>query len=466
MKSKSVNIADLLTSKRRRERGSIAILGTVSMTALFGMLGLTFDASYLYHLKRTAQMAADAGAKAGSIEMQNGSSDNTIKDQAKAEAATNGFTDGVNGVTLTVNKPPIGGAWDGNPHSVQVIVKQVVPTSFMQVLGLANGQVTAEAVGGMQSGTNCIYALNPTKDQAISIAGNSSTINANCGVMDDSSSGHAFSVTGGATFSATSVSVVGGVEDTTGADKCGSNCTVTNAPNAPVTGATSELDPLRSIAQPAVGACTYTGTVGNSYVALTGSAVLALPITAPPITGLGTAGNPYVLSPGTYCNGISISAGLYATFKPGTYILKGVSGSNQALTVSGGANVSGSGVTFFQTATSASNYRPIAISGSSTANFSAPNSGSLAGMLFFQDRTMTGINNNNQESFTGGSNLTLQGAIYFPLDNVVFSGGTTAHPDYLIIVADTITFTGGSTVNNDYSALDQGSPIQVTGIIE
>jgi len=466
MKHNNSYVTDFPASKRERQRGSIAVLGTLTLTALFGMLGLTFDAAYLYHLRRNAQMAADAGAKAGSIEMQNGSNKDTITDQAKAEVATNGFTDGTNGVTVTVNKPPVGGSWDGNPNAVQVIVKQAVPTSFMQVLGLSNAQVVAESVGGKQSGTNCIYALNPATDHAISVSGNSSTVNANCGVMDDSSTSHAFSISGGATFSATSVSVVGGVEDTTGADKCGSNCTVTSAPNAPVTGAASELDPLRTIAQPTVGACTYTGTVGNSYVALNGSAVSVLPITAPPITGIGTAGNPYVLSPGTYCNGISISAGLYATFNSGTYILKGVSGSNQALTVSGGANVSGTGVTFFQTATSASNYRPIAISGNSTASFSAPNSGSMAGMLFFQDRTMTGINNTNQESFTGGSNLTLQGAIYFPLDNVTFSGGTVAHPDYLIIVADTITFTGGSTVNNDYSALEQGSPIQVTGIIE
>src|SRR5881392_3160565 len=94
-----------------RRRGSIAILGTVTMTALFGMLGLTFDAAYLYHLRRTAQIAADAGAKAGSIEMQSGSSNDTIATQVKAEAATNGFTDGVNGVTVTVNKPPVGGNW-------------------------------------------------------------------------------------------------------------------------------------------------------------------------------------------------------------------------------------------------------------------------------------------------------------------------------------------------------------------
>jgi Flp pilus assembly protein TadG len=151
MKLNSSYTADLPASKHRRQRGSIAILGTLTMTALFGMLGLTFDAAYLYHLRRNAQMAADSGAKAGSIELQNGSSLDTITAQVKAEATTNGFTDSTNGVTVTVNKPPVGGGWAGNANAVQVIVKQAVPTSFMQVLGLANAQVVAESVGGSRA---------------------------------------------------------------------------------------------------------------------------------------------------------------------------------------------------------------------------------------------------------------------------------------------------------------------------
>jgi Flp pilus assembly protein TadG len=458
MKHNNSYITDFLASKRERQRGSIAILGTLTLPALFGMLGLTFDAAYLYHLRRNAQMAADAGAKAGSIEMQNGSNNDTITDQVKAEAATNGFTDGTNGITVTVNKPPVGGGWAGNANAVQVIIKQAVPTSFMQVLGLSNAQVVAESVGGMQSGTNCVYALNPAKDGAITVSGGTSNVQANCGVVVDSSTSHAFSVSGGATFSATSVSVVGGVQDTSGADFCGSNCTVTNAPNKPITGAASELDPLRNIAEPSsTGACTYTdlGTLtGGTAVSVT-----------PPIAGNGTLSTPFILWPGTYCNGFQLSAA-FATFNPGTYIIKGTTGSNKGLAISGTSNVTGTGVTFFLTATSGSYYKQVAVSGSSITNFSAPTSGSLAGMLFFQDRTLTGVNNTTQESFTGGSNLTLQGALYFPLDNVTFSGGTTAHPDYLIIVADTITFSGGSSINNDYSGLDLGSPIQVSGIIE
>jgi Flp pilus assembly protein TadG len=443
---------------RRRQRGSIMILGTVSMTALFGMLGLTFDAAYLYHLKREAQIAADAGAKAASLELQNGSTADTIRTQAKAETALNGFTDGANGVTITVNKPPVGGNYAGNVNAVQVIVTRAVTTSFMQVLGAANAQVVAEAVGGLQSGTNCMYALNPTANNAFVESGGTSNLQANCGLVVDSSASQAFVVSGGATFSATSVSIVGGVSDTSGTDQCGSNCTITNSPNAPVTGTTAEADPLQNVAEPTVGACTYSG-----LATLTGGS--APPSVTPPITGNGTASNPFVLSPGTYCDGIHISAA-YATFSSGTYILKGISGSNNALAITGASNVTGSSVTFFLTATSGGNYKPVQISGGSTTTFSAPTSGALSGMLFFQDRTLTGVNNNNQETLSGGSSMNLTGALYFPLDNLTISGGSGANPDYLIMVADTITVSGGSYINNNYSGLDTGSPIRVTGIIE
>ena len=442
----------------KRQRGSIMILGTLCLTALFGMLGLTFDAAYMYHVRRAAQTAADAGAKAASIELQNGSSNVTVAAQVKAETSTNGFTDGVNRVTITVNQPPVGGNYSGSANAVQVIVTQPITTSFMQVLGISNAQVVAEAVGGLQSGQNCIYALNASANNAFVESGGSSNLQANCGVVVDSSASQAFVVSGGATFSASSVSVVGGVSDTSGTDKCGSNCTVTNSPYAPVTGTTAEADPLKNVTEPTVGACTYTN-LGT----LTGGS--AAPSVTPPITGNGTAGNPFVLSSGTYCNGIHISAA-YATLGSGTYILNGTSGSNNSLAITGTSNVAGSNLTFFLTATSGNNYKAVQISGGSTTNFSAPTSGTLSGMLFFLDRTLTGVNSNDQETLSGGSSMTLTGALYFPLDNLVVSGGSSANPDYLIIVADTLTFSGGSTMKADYSALDQGSPIQVTGIIE
>ena len=61
------------------------MLGTLTMVAMFGMLGLGIDAAYLFHLKRMAQVAADAGAKAASIELEAGSNADAVTSAARGQ---------------------------------------------------------------------------------------------------------------------------------------------------------------------------------------------------------------------------------------------------------------------------------------------------------------------------------------------------------------------------------------------
>ena len=61
------------------------MLGTLTMVSMFGMLGLGIDAAYLFHLKRMAQVAADAGAKAASIELEAGSSADAVTSAARGQ---------------------------------------------------------------------------------------------------------------------------------------------------------------------------------------------------------------------------------------------------------------------------------------------------------------------------------------------------------------------------------------------
>ena len=445
-----------VSPSRRTQKGSIMIMGTLTLTALVGMLGLGFDAAYLYHLKRRAQVAADAGAKAASLELQAGSNSDTVKSAARTEVTSNGFTNGVDGATVTVNNPAVYGRYAGVTGAVEVIVTQSNTPFFMQVLGVTAAAASARAVGGLADSSACIYVLDPSASHAFEVSGGSS-INANCGVVDDSSSSHAFDVSGGSSsITVASASVVGGVEQCT-------SCTITESPNQVVTGATYEDDPLSNIAAPTVGSCTYTGVVGHtSGVSLSGGSVSVLPSTATAITGTGTQADPYVLSPGTYCNGITLSA-VYATFNSGTYILNG----GGLTSSSSNGHISGTAVTFYNTGTGGFGsyaYKPIVISGGGTANFSAPTSGSLSGILFFQDRTLP--NQSSQETVSGGSSTTFEGAIYMPKSQLVFSGGSAQNPAYVIIVSRILTFSGASTINNDYSGLPLGSPIKVTGIIE
>jgi hypothetical protein len=99
---------------------------------------------------------------------------------------------------------------------------------------------------------------------------------------------------------------------------------------------------------------------------------------------------------------------------PGTYILKGgAPGENGSLNVSGGT-LKGTGVTLYNTGTSPSyaDYKPIDMQNNASITLTAPTSGVLAGILFFQDRSIpTTAHNVTQGNVLYG---TLTGALYFP----------------------------------------------------
>jgi len=89
------------------------------------------------------------------------------------------------------------------------------------------------------------------------------------------------------------------------------------------------------------------------------------------------------LGPGVYCGGISASSGANVTFTPGTYVLNG-----GGLNVSAGSTLNGTSVTFYNTGDNKT-FGRISISGGTMGSLTAPRSGPMEGMLFFQDRTIT-----------------------------------------------------------------------------
>ncbi len=143
----------------------------------------------------------------------------------------------------------------------------------------------------------CLYALNRTAPGALTISGSVDLNLSACGIVVDSSSNSAFVVSGSGTVIAKYIDVVGGY--------AGSEQVRFSA--APQTGAPYRSNPLRFLTPPTSNKCDYTNVSVSS-----GSSRL---------------------SPGTYCNGISISGTADVTIAPGTYILMGgglrVSGSSQ-----------------------------------------------------------------------------------------------------------------------------------------
>ncbi len=409
---------------RRGERGSILLLGALTMMLLIAFVGLALDACYMYFHKRNMQTAADAGAYAGALEILRGNTDISVA--AKQDTSLNGFTDGSNNVTVTVNNPPLYGTKAGNANFVEVIVTHPQPTWFMQMLRFNSVTVAARAVAGVGNTSNgCVYALNRnTSNTNNGFFVNGTTNSAfSCGVFSNAN----FRAVGGACVVTPAVDYSGTYTNQDSSGNCGPQVA---GPGDPV------VDPLlNKYSIPSYSSCTATNFRVNNGTTVT-------------------------IPPGTYCGGITISGSVQnIIFSPGEYILVG-----GGLSVNGSANVSGSGVTFFDTypGTQSNKYGPISITGTGTVTLSAPTSGTDKGLLFYQDPRVQ-WSASNGSTIAGAANSTYDGILYFPTTDLTYAGNsssTSGTDGYTILVGYDITVNGTAHINADFSAIGGSNPIQ------
>ncbi|MFP5236663.1 MAG: MBG domain-containing protein, partial [Acidobacteriota bacterium] len=302
--------------------------------------------------------------------------------------------------------------------------------TYAVVAAEANPNCTASNATGTLivnafAASSCVYALNPTARSAFSVA-DGAKLDAQCSIQVNSAARDAFDVDGRkSTVDATAISVVGGAA----VDR------FATVSSKPATGQTAAADPLAAVVAPTVGACVNTGDRDRDRDDNHGSKNITL-------------------NPGTYCGGINIHGRSTVTFNPGTYILLG-----GGLNIDGGAQVTGTGVTFYNTGDHEHRYQPIHIDGGSKTTLSAPVSGPLAGVLFFQDRAIVqkgdhdrddhGDDNHPQPNvISGNTESSFAGALYFPTTPLIYSGGSEQDPAvYTLIVADTVSVAGHSNVS-------------------
>jgi hypothetical protein len=101
------------------------------------------------------------------------------------------------------------------------------------------------------------------------------------------------------------------------------------------------------------------------------------------------------------------------------------------------------------------------IGGSSqTLQLTAPTTGALAGILFYQDRA-----NAQAATIDGRGTSKLQGALYFP-DATLNLSNTGNSAAYSLAVAKTLTLTGTVNFASNFTSLPAGSPIQNAVLVE
>jgi hypothetical protein len=407
----------------RQERGFVLVTATLMILVLLGFLGLALDVGYIEFTKRRIQTAADAAAIGGATQLRVDNSTDNVTSSGKHDSDLNGFKDGTNGVTVTLNTPPSSGSYTGDSGAVEAIVKRSQSTYFAGLFNLSTVTIAARAVARSGSGSNCVYVLDPTASGAFTVSGTAS-FKVQCGIQIDSTSSSALSVSGTSCVSGTQIDIVGDYSDTSnsfGTAACGNP--------TPSTGVESVADPLAWLPTPSVGGCDHTNLLISSGPAPT-------------------------LYPGVYCGGITLTGQNGAYLTSGTYILLG-----GGLTVTGGAWIQGAtsttGVTFYNTSDLTHVWKNIQLSGGSNIVLRAPTSGTYEGVLFF-DRTVS----ITSQIVTGGSTALIEGALYFPNSPLTFTGNSSAGPKYMLIVANKLTSTGTSDITNDYSTLSDGSPFR------
>jgi len=446
-----------ILSGLRDESGQTAVTAELGMLLVLGCVALGVEVGHLYNVRRQVQVAADAAAIAAALELQpcGGTSNCTVmQTAAQAALAENGLTgssvaancsaSASSGLVLTVNDPPCA-AGSGDPNHgktgyVEVTVSEQAPTYFARIFGINSMPVLARAEATRVGGGNCVYALDPTSSNSISVD-LLAVVKSNCGFVDESTSQTAFGCNLLAAVNVSRISVTGGAESLL--------CSVSPTPTTNATTPTP-ADPLAYLPKPAIPQCGV--STSSPYYGSSSPLLIA-----------GTA----VLDPSyAYCGGITILPTANVTFQPGTYVIKsnlGLLGINPGgITIALGANVNGSGVTFY-------NYGP---SGGVTfllpsvtlgaVNLTAPTSGTYSGVLFFQDPGDT-----TPATILGDTSLNsdLEGAFYFPTARVSYAVNGPAKYNILVgydIDFILLTFAGNSlqsTFGSDYSGLTNGSPV-------
>jgi hypothetical protein len=394
----------------------------LTLPLILGMSGLGVDATLWYMDRRVVQTVADAGAIAGAHVVAQPSA--TIQSTVASEAARNNFMAG-GAKLITVNAPPLNGPNAADNGFVEVIVSRQRTLLFSRFFKSEPTMIAARSVAGVvSSGSHCVLGLDETMDAAVEFSGTADA-NISCGVAANSSSDRAISITGNASLTADPAQAYGDIY------VAGNGELVTEHP---IQSFSSRIpDPY--------------GPDGRD---------LQVPVTPVACAPTGPAFSGTVtLDPDRYCGGLKFT-NADVTFNPGVYILDAGD-----FEVGGTSTLNGVGVTFIFTATAAADIGNLKLTGGTEATLIAPGPGSglFAGVLFYQDQRALSFQGSNliDNKSQGGSLTDMRGAMYFPNQEIVFTGGADTGDGCLQLVGRKVTFTGNGTIaNTEQACIDQG----------
>ena len=387
----------------RCKRGNTMIVVAAAIPLMIGASAIGLDTIQLTLAKRHLQRSADSAAMAGAYAVLQNASANT--------ASTRDLTLN-NTITLagnpTIENAPTTGPQAGNARAVRVVLRANRSVPFMSFFTGSTMAVEVEATAAaMPDGIYCVVSLENTATTGVTFAGNA-TADLGCGVATNSTGPEAIKVNGGPTIIASPIAAVGNVPD---ASRFGSgSVTLPYSPPQP--------DPFASLPPAEIPAaqlpCNDEASVGPN--------------------------DTVTLSPGCY-DGMDLKGNV--TLSPGTYFINGGS-----LSFGSQANVTGNGVTFVLTSTTAStspnSIATLDMNGGAEVNLTAPSTGPFSGVLVYQHRNAP----NSNQHINGNASSRIDGAFYMPSTEITFNGGAGMAVQCLRLVALRVNFSGNANLTN------------------
>ena len=333
---------------------------------------IAVDVARAYAFKDQLQLTADAAALAAAVNLPDV---DAAREAAYHYAAINmpGFGDVVSAEDLEF------GHWDSEgrainadgqgPSAIKVTARlsktngNAVSTVFAAIFGSEMMDIAASAVAGKRSAM-CILALEQDEADGLGMDIAADIEALNCTVQVNSRHRYAFRIWLGSKFLASGLCVTGGAYLSGWASI---------SPD-PTLGCPPQPDPLADLEPPAVGGCDHHDSIFDAH-----------------------HGN---LQPGVYCGGLSVKGDSNLTLASGVYVIK-----DGPLSILDSSKVSGDGVTFFLTGDDAL----IRFDDNSSLTLTAPTSGSMTGILVFQDRNYSG-----KHVWDSKAPTELHGTIYLP----------------------------------------------------
>lgn len=395
--------------------GSMALYAGGLLLVAVLIIGGVIDYMSLSIQRGEVQAAADNAALAAVREFQIAMNDES---RTSAIAETIAKANLHNQTVQSVTANPIG------QSQLEVVVTVAPRVFFPGIIGMTAKAVSASAVAQVSGSPVCMIGLDTKVKRTLDMQKDAAITAKACAVYSNSVSTESIAISDSAKVTADFICAAGGI-------KLAKKMSLTPAP---LEDCPPMSDPLADRPPPSVGSCDETKLKIDKGASAT-------------------------LSPGVYCGGLEIKG--TAELASGIYIIK-----NGSLKVKDGGILTGENVGFFLTGDKAL----IEFEKDSTIRLSAPRTGPLAGLLFYENRDVepadddktvkvdpeTGLPKAKEHRIRSDNARELVGTIYLPRNKLLIDGDKpiAAESAYTVIIAREFALASGPEVvlNADYTA--------------